>query len=417
MNTENTTSNAKKNRLPLILAIGLVLIAAVAGFLWYWNTPAEIAVSKAPDQTVYDYGSALNTQGLVLEVTYNSGKKEQITEGFTCAPMELMEAGDVDIEVTYKDLTASYSVQSIPVLTGIRVVNAPSLTRYLIGSQLDTAGLVVEADYNDGSVQTVTEAITCAPLELAAVGQQQITVSYEDKQTLFPVDVVEITDISVRRLDGRVYFMVGEAMDPAGYALNITYSDGEKETVRTGLSCSDAVFTEPGEQDAIIYYKDKELTVPVDVLPEVTFDHFEFELTSASYGDGSGYNSKGAYIYWTMLFTFDLDSQTRSVFEPLIFCSWDHVYNGEGVWEKECNFESAKKGETYAEFGIWEAQNSPNGKERFTLMLYLPDDPTIEGPQSVTLKVGNCEMTVNFELIYCGDYENSTGWRITNVTY
>jgi hypothetical protein len=72
---------------------------------------------------------------------------------------------------------------------------------------------------------------------------------------------------------------------------------------------------------------------------------------------------------------------------------------------------------TYAEFGEVLAEYSHTGKDRFMFLLFLPDDSSIEGAQSVTVAVGSSELTIDFNLTYAGDYENGMGWRITDIKY
>ena len=132
---------------------------------------------------------------------------------------------------------------------------------------------------------------------------------------------------------------------------------------------------------------------------------------------GEGLNSSGIPVNWLIWFEFDLTEEERKNCSPMIFCSWDHVRNGEGYWEAAENFDSAKKGSTYCEFAITSAEESFNGHERYAFMLFLPDNPSIAGEQSVTLQLGYAKKTIYFTLIYDGDYETGTGWKIVDVRY
>ena len=78
---------------------------------------------------------------------------------------------------------------------------------------------------------------------------------------------------------------------------------------------------------------------------------------------------------------------------------------------------SSKNGITYTEWATTLAEDSDNGNERFAYMVFLPDDPSIAGEQSVTMHVGSAEKTVSVTLVYLGDCETGTGWKIGNVKY
>ena len=416
---KNGGAAGKKKGKILAAVLTAVVILALGGFflIRYLNTPASIEILTLPDQLTYDYAAELDPAGLSLNVTYNSGREAVVTEDITCEPMELLTAGTQEITVSYRGQTAQFSVEAIPVLTGIRVTQGPETVRYLSGSQLQTEGLTLEADYNDGSVTELTEGFACAPMDLEELGTQDITVTYEDKETTFPVEVVKVTELTARIMPVQTVYMVGDTPDPTGLSLSAVFSNGDKEPIQEGYSYLNTRFTEPGTQEVQVYYGGAETSYSVEVLPDVDFGNMESYYTCVSYGDDSGKNAYGGDVNWAIIFEFDLPAEIRNNMPLTVSSSWGHVTNGEGTWEKSCDYESAKKGVTFLETGIYEAQNSPTDNERFSFILYLPDDPGIEGPQSVDLHVGNTTMTVNFVLDYAGGYETGTGWAAHDFTY
>ena len=274
-----------------------------------------------------------------------------------------------------------------------------------------------QADYNDGSVTELTEGFACAPMDLEELGTQDITVTYEDKETTFPVEVVKVTELTARIMPVQTVYMVGDTPDPTGLSLSAVFSNGDKEPIQEGYSYLNTRFTEPGTQEVQVYYGGAETSYSVEVLPDVDFGNMESYYTCVSYGDDSGKNAYGGDVNWAIIFEFDLPAEIRNNMPLTGSSSWGHVTNGEGTWEESCDYESAKKGVTFLETGYYEAQNSPTDNERFSFILYLPDDPGIEGPQSVDLHVGNTTMTVNFVLDYAGGYETGTGWAAHDFTY
>lgn len=404
-----------KKKILLFSLAAVILALAVAGFMLYRNTPTQITVLTAPDKTIYDYGSTLDTTGLTLELTRRGGRTEVITEGFICTPVELNESGTVEITVMQDKLTTSFTVESVPVLTGITLASDPDNTWYLVGSSLDTTGLTLEASYNDGSTQVISEGFSCSHGELTELGATDITVTYENQTAVFSVDVVEVTELSARPMSAKVNYMVGQVPDPDGLLLNVTYSDGSYDTINEGFLCSEEPFTEPGPAQYTISYQGLDTTFDVEVYPAVTFDHLDIDCT-ATYrpGDPEGYNASGVLINRCILFWFDLPIEMAHIFPTTITASWGHAYNGNGQVELSGTIEDAKAGKTYVEYGTMEGQWGP---DRYLYMLYLPDDPAIAGEQSVTMTVGSSELTVYFTLVYLGDYETGTGWKIENIRY
>ena len=59
----------------------------------------------------YTSKERLNTEGLVIIAIYDNGTAEEIKEGFECTPVELNEAGEKTITVTYGGKTATYTVK------------------------------------------------------------------------------------------------------------------------------------------------------------------------------------------------------------------------------------------------------------------------------------------------------------------
>lgn len=398
----------------LIPILAALLILGGTGIYLYGNTPTQIAVVSMPEQTIYEYGSQLDTTGLTLELTYRNGRTEVLTDGFICQPIELTESGTVEITVIKDKLTTSFTVESVPVLTGVTLASSPDNLWYLIGSSLDTTGLTLEASYNDGSTQTISEGFTCSHGELTEPGTTDITVTYENQTAAFSVDVVEVTGLSARPLSAKVSYMVGQVPDPDGLILNVTYSDGSHDTIKEGFLCSDEPFTEPGPAQYTISYQGMETTFDVEVFPAVTFDHLDIDCTGTYRNNTDGRNASGALINRCILLWFDLPIDMAYTFPTTITTSWGHAYNGNGQVELSGTIEDAKAGKTYVEYGTMESQRGP---DRFVYMVYLPDDPSIAGEQSLTLTVGSCELTVYFTLVYHGDYETGTGWAIQNIRY
>ena len=76
----------------------------------------SISVKTKPSKLTYNVNDTLNTAGLTLTATYNSGKTETVSSGFTCNPTKLTTAGQQTITVTYQGKTTTFVV----------TVNAPT---------------------------------------------------------------------------------------------------------------------------------------------------------------------------------------------------------------------------------------------------------------------------------------------------
>ena len=71
--------------------------------------PASIEVKTMPTKVAYTVGDTLDTAGLELTLTYNTGDTRTLTAGFTATPTALETEGTQEILVSYteKDVTVT----------------------------------------------------------------------------------------------------------------------------------------------------------------------------------------------------------------------------------------------------------------------------------------------------------------------
>lgn len=407
-------TKTKKN-LMIALLLTAIAIAAAAGFILYRSAPSSVSIYTSIEKTQYNYGDTLDTAGLSLLVTYNSGRVEVVTDGIVCTPMELTMSGSVEITADYRGKATVFSVESVPVLTGIRVASGPDTTWYAVNSHLDTTGLTLEASYNDGSTGILAEGFTCSPETLTQPGDQEITVTYENQTASFPVEVVGISQLSVKRFSARDVYLVGELPEPDDAVLEVTYTDGSTAMISEGYSVSGGPFTEPGPGEYTITFEGKEVTYPVNVLPAVGFETFEAYFSSVGDDSGLGHNADGNWVNWVMIMYVDFPEEAMDRINPVVTCSWTEEVNHYQTLGDA--FSGAKAGRTTVECIPFPAEYTPNGNHKISIYLYIPDDPAIAGEQFVTLRFGADEITVYFTLEYTGDYTNGTGWKCTNIRY
>ena len=73
--------------------------------------PVGLEITSAPDKSQYLLGEPLDTTGLVLEVIYDDGSKESITEGYTLTGYHSATVGVRKITVKYLDMTVTFEVE------------------------------------------------------------------------------------------------------------------------------------------------------------------------------------------------------------------------------------------------------------------------------------------------------------------
>ncbi len=235
-------------------------------------TLTAISVKSKPSKTSYFVGDTLDTAGLSLTLTYNSGKTETVTSGFTCSPTKLTTAGTQPITVTYSGKTASFNVTVTAVqLASISVKTPPAKLSYFTGDSLDTKGLTITLKNNNGTKSTVSSGFTCSPTTLSTAGTQKITVTYGGKTTTFNVTVtaVTISSVQIKTMPSKVNYYEDDKLDIDGLTLTVNYNNGKVETVTSGFSCSPMQLQTPGTQRITASYMGKTAEFDVTVAPLV----------------------------------------------------------------------------------------------------------------------------------------------------
>lgn len=83
------------------------------------------------------------------------------------------------------------TVEAPAALESVSIQTPPSKTRYFIGEELETAGLVLKLNYSNGTSKTTTGGFTVSGFDSEEVGEKTVTVNYEGKTAEFTVSVAE----------------------------------------------------------------------------------------------------------------------------------------------------------------------------------------------------------------------------------
>ena len=151
------------------------------------------------------------------------------------------------------------------------MLTLPTKTDYLVGEQLNPAGLSIRAYTNKGR-RDISEGLDCTPLVFTLSGQQTVTVTYKEHTCTFTVSVREpvITQsIAIAKLPSKTEYLVGDTLDPTGLALTVTDSEGIITIVSSGYSCSPSRLDNAGTQPITVTYDGYTANFRVTVLQSV----------------------------------------------------------------------------------------------------------------------------------------------------
>lgn len=143
---------------------------------------ASIEISNPPTKTAYKYGEVFSPAGMAVMARYTDGQSRTVT-GYTYSPTGALKLSDTTITVSYTEgdvtKTTTQTITVAKVLSGIKITTPPNRTAYFEREVFDPEGMVVTANYTDGSSKIVT-GYTYSPTSQLSKGATMITVSYSE---------------------------------------------------------------------------------------------------------------------------------------------------------------------------------------------------------------------------------------------
>ena len=156
-------------------------------------TLVSISLNTTNVKKTYNYGEALDLTGLVVNANYSNNTFLAVTD-YTTNPANgtvLNEVGNVNITVSYQNLSEQFSIVVNKSLTGITLNTELVKKEYVQGEALDLTGLVVTANFDNNSTEVVTNYTTnpANGATLETIGNQNVVVTYSNKTAEFVVTV------------------------------------------------------------------------------------------------------------------------------------------------------------------------------------------------------------------------------------
>ena len=186
------------------------------------------------------------------------------------------KTGDTVITAaTSSGLTYEFTVH-VRDASKLEMIAAPEKTEYLIGEELDLAGIKLQAVYNDGSVAEITD-YSVSGYDKDKEGTQTVTLTYtkpngKTVNATFTVNVIDNTPkvnaIRITRLPDKLQYLRKESLDTTGMVVEAVYTDGSVKTV-TDYTTSGYNALKYGEHTVTVKYGDFTATFTVEVVEEI----------------------------------------------------------------------------------------------------------------------------------------------------
>ncbi len=296
-------------------------------------TPLSLDIESEPSKTSYFVGDEFSGAGIVAKCTLDNGCIIDVSDDVIFTGYDMDEIGEQTVTVSYtegsKTVTDTYSITVNAILLDhIVITSEPNKTTYFVGEDLLTAGLKVEAYYNNGSHKE-TYPTNIIGYDKNLVGKQTITVYVNElgieKTATFDVTVIAVEAESIE-LSGtyKTSYIVGDTFTSEGLIVTAKYNNKTEGKVSpteiTGYDMQEA-----GEQTVTVYYGELYATYKINVeeIP-VVLTHIslsgdyqeEFEL-------GEEFNSDGLIV------TAHYDDGSSKIVEPTSISGYDMLEPGD----------------------------------------------------------------------------------------
>lgn len=186
----------------------------------------SLELNSLPIKTEYISGQVFDESGMEIIATYDNGDVI-VAENYTISGFDDIP-GIKNVVVTVEDKSVSFPVNVITrIVTGFEIVSLPSKLNYIEYETFDKTGLRVEATYNDG----ITEEITDYEIMGVStnVGTHTISVGYEGFVRTFEITVSErILDKIVVTAPNKTTYYIGENFDDTGLIVTACYNNGQQ---------------------------------------------------------------------------------------------------------------------------------------------------------------------------------------------
>ena len=148
---------------------------------------------RIPAKTEYYVGDTLDTTGLVVTATYNSGKTEDVTAKAKFTDFNSNYATEKrTVTAAYGGKTATFTVKILSIeLASIKITKEPAKKVYYLKDSFDATGLEVTAYYNNGTNKVLKQnEYTTNFNSRTAAESKTVEVTHHGQKAQFTVKII-----------------------------------------------------------------------------------------------------------------------------------------------------------------------------------------------------------------------------------
>ncbi len=208
------------------------------------QTPAELNITKMPNKTTFEVGSAFSAAGIEAQLVYNNSLTASLGENdLSFTGYNMNYAGKQTVTVSYtegsKTVSSAYEIELLNREVSVTITSQPTKTRYYIGEELDLSGLVVSATMANGTSTVIShDRLVVSGFDNQKEGSQTIGVSYTSPITdvtynmSFNVEVVSgLNSIAITSQPAKTVYYYSDTLDTAGLVVTAYYANNTSKAV------------------------------------------------------------------------------------------------------------------------------------------------------------------------------------------
>jgi roadblock/LC7 domain-containing protein len=294
----------------------------IESFNFLTKAQTGIELTTAPTKLQYVVGQNFDPAGMVVSSVYTVGNPVPINHSNLTFDYDFTTPGNKVVTVNYGSYSVDINVVVVEkALTSIVVTTQPDKKIYVAGEVFDPTGMVVTANYNDGT-SVVIDDYTFNQDPLVA-GAQSILLTYQELTASVSITVnsAVLTGISVTTLPTKTEYVVGQSATYQGIVVTATFADEStsvipfNQLVFSGFNASEPVVG----QVITVTYGGQTTTFAINVVEKVIIGIEVQRFPVVSYAVGQSAD-------WSLLIinaVYNDGSKQAVSFENLVITGFD----------------------------------------------------------------------------------------------
>lgn len=217
----------------------------------------------------YVLGDMMDLSTLSITTIGNSDIQYKTPQIRLQTSMDVMNSvGTKEILISVGSLNTTFSVNVLPVtLQKIEITQKPAQIEYYIGdTAFNTAGLNVEASYNNGERKNVTDLVVISGFDTSvATENKTILLTYSESGSTYTTEQkISVSDvvpfkIEMDTLPQKTNYVEGETFDGTGCRVKVYYNNGATQIASENLSYDGFNSNLTGTQSVTVKYSDSKI--------------------------------------------------------------------------------------------------------------------------------------------------------------